>query len=690
MKRTYTLFQQYTAYALLISFLLQSCNGLGNLSVPSQEEQTAHIKTNPQQLILRTDIQPLANQILTAQGGHAVTLYEEDSTLKADVAINVPQGFSKTYEELQVYIEQGAQLSSLPQLEKKIQERRIQLQLAQKGQPVKVIIYKGAGLAGGGNTKDDGEGQAEIVEEQAADAQEKEEKEESRPNEAVIFCGNPGVGKSALCNSIFQEAKFPSGTSRGQGLTTHHQTHMYKNRLYIDTPGLEDINMREQAAAEIEQALKKGGNYKMVFVIVLDDGRLRQADLNAINIICDAIKTPFEYGLVINKSMQETIDIIIEEGGLGPYLITLHKQPFQTIMLTREERMAAKANVYFEVNENRRKLLDLINNLPASNIQLGKIDIRNFEEKIQQMEEKYIKAMAKLKAQHKQEREEQEVRITKEREEHEAQVKHQGEEYEAKVKEIQAQMQEQQQVADARIEKDRRETENRIRQIQQESEKKQQEAEAKRKNEQEERDSQIKSLQEKIEEKQQIAKAKRKQEKEEQEAQIKKMQEEMEKQRTEEAENKKERKEDKKKQKKEKKKLKTKIKKIRQAAKEKRRKEKEKEKEENDAQIKRLQEQLEERQRAAEAERRREREEAEYRIRRIEQESVDRIRRIQQENQELLKQFRAQQVGQQRSSGAPFAATATGAAIGGGIGGPVGAGVGAFLGFGFDLAKNLF
>ncbi|MHB9147831.1 MAG: GTPase domain-containing protein [Candidatus Amoebophilus sp.] len=601
MKRTYTLFQQYTAYALLISFLLQSCNGLGNLSVPSQEEQTAHIKTNAQQIILRTDIQPLVNQVLTAQGGHAVTLYKEDGALKADVAINAPQGFSKSYEGVNVHVEQGAQLSSLPQLEKKLQERRIHLQLAQKVQPAKVIIYKGAGLAGGGNTKDDGEGQAEIVEEQAADAQEKEEKEKGTPNEVVIFCGNPGVGKSALCNSIFQEAKFPSGTSRGQGLTTHHQTHMYKNRLYIDTPGLEDINMREQAAAEIEQALKKGGNYKIVFVIVLDDGRLRQADLNAINIICDAIKTPFEYGLVINKSMQETIDIIIEEGGLGPYLITLHKQPFQTIMLTREERMAAKANVYFEVNENRRKLLDLINNLPASNIQAGKLDIRNFEEKIQQMEEKYTKAMAKLKVQHKQEKEEQEVRITKEREEHEAQVKRQGGEYEAKVKEIQEQMQEQQQAAEVKRKKEREEADIQIKSLQEVTEAKQRAAEAKRQEDKEEHDAQIKRLQEQMEEKQQIAKAKRKQEKEEQEAQIKRMQEEMEKQRAEEAGNKKEKKEDKKEQKKEKKKLKTKIKKIRQAAKAKRRKEKEKEKEENDAQIKMLQEQMKERKEANES-----------------------------------------------------------------------------------------
>ncbi|WP_187146251.1 GTPase [Candidatus Amoebophilus asiaticus] len=486
----HTYFLKLIAYILFICSFFQNCNSPVTLPLAIKD------KGRNQQ----RDIQSILDKIFTTEEGHGISFYGSSSTLQARV-----QALDKIYDGIPVNVDEGVKLTEIASLEEKIQQKRIQITFEQE-KPISVTVRKAWLL------------------------------EESRPNEAVIFCGNPGVGKSALCNSIFQEAKFPSGTSRGQGLTTHHQTHMYKNRLYIDTPGLEDINMREQAAAEIEQALKKGGNYKMVFVIVLDDGRLRQADLNAINIICDAIKTPFEYGLVINKSMQETIDIIIEEGGLGPYLITLHKQPFQTIMLTREERMAAKANVYFEVNENRRKLLDLINNLPASNIQLGKIDIRNFEEKIQQMEEKYIKAMAELKAQHKQEREEQEVRITKEREEHEAQVRHQGKEYEAKVKEIQAQMQEQQQAAEIKRKREREEADAQIKTLKKEVEVKQRAAEAQRQKEKEEHDAQIKRLEEQLEEKQRTEEAKMQKDKEEQEVRMKRMQEQLEeKQRAEEA-----------------------------------------------------------------------------------------------------------------------------------------------------------
>lgn len=63
--------------------------------------------------------------------------------------MKAPQGFSKTYQGANVYVEQGSELANLSRLDTKAQERRIYLQLAQGNQPAKVIIYKGAGLIGG-------------------------------------------------------------------------------------------------------------------------------------------------------------------------------------------------------------------------------------------------------------------------------------------------------------------------------------------------------------------------------------------------------------------------------------------------------------------------------------------------------------------------------------------------------------
>jgi len=162
MKRNYTLFQQYIAYVLLISLCLQSCGGGfdNNPLIPIQEEQLAPIQADAQPLVIPTvptDNQPLLYKQLTAGGGHAVTFYKEAGELRANVAMNVPQVFSKSYEGLDVYIEQGTDLARLSCLEAKAQERRIRLQPAYAGKPAKIVIYKGAGLMGGGESEDEDE-----------------------------------------------------------------------------------------------------------------------------------------------------------------------------------------------------------------------------------------------------------------------------------------------------------------------------------------------------------------------------------------------------------------------------------------------------------------------------------------------------------------------------------------------------
>jgi GTP-binding protein EngB required for normal cell division len=146
------------------------------------------------------------------------------------------------------------------------------------------------------------------------------------PSEVIVFCGNPGVGKSSLCNSIFQQVVFQSGISKGRGMTQAKQEYIYENRKYIDTPGLSDVNLRKQAAEEIEKALKENNNYKIIFVATLEAGRIRPDDLVTINTICEAIKTPFEYGIIFNKVIRPVIEEIGENGeGLKSYLGSLKK-----------------------------------------------------------------------------------------------------------------------------------------------------------------------------------------------------------------------------------------------------------------------------------------------------------------------------------------------------------------------------
>jgi GTPase Era involved in 16S rRNA processing len=225
-------------------------------------------------------------------------------------------------------------------------------------------------------------------------------------SEVIVFIGNPGVGKSTLCNSIFGKAVANSGLSFGTGMTTHNQAYMHEGKLYFDTPGLDDVEpkIRTQAAEEIEKALKSNKNYKIVFVATFENGRIRPADLVTINVVCDAIKVKFEYGLIFNQipnqAMQQIEQASKNKEMVSKYLSTLHQQPSSIIFLEKVNHMEAADNIYFEENhENRQKLLTFLNGLKTSKIEedeIGKIDIRTYQEKINDMERRHKEIITEL------------------------------------------------------------------------------------------------------------------------------------------------------------------------------------------------------------------------------------------------------------------------------------------------------
>ena len=97
-----------------------------------------------------------------------------------------------------------------------------------------------------------------------------------------LFIGNPGVGKSTLINCLTQKNLFKSGVAIGGGLTTQLQQEKHGDVVYMDTPGLADVQLRKAAAKAITEALKKNGIYKIFFVITLEAGRVRPVDLATI------------------------------------------------------------------------------------------------------------------------------------------------------------------------------------------------------------------------------------------------------------------------------------------------------------------------------------------------------------------------------------------------------------------------
>ena len=126
----------------------------------------------------------------------------------------------------------------------------------------------------------------------------------------ILFAGNPGSGKSTLLNclmssrssrSLGKNEKFKSGPSIATGLTFKLGKKTVNGVTYMDTPGLDDIDKRKQAAEAITEALKQDGSYQVVFVVTLESGRVKPADVTTIQLILKSAEQITHYGIIFNK-----------------------------------------------------------------------------------------------------------------------------------------------------------------------------------------------------------------------------------------------------------------------------------------------------------------------------------------------------------------------------------------------------
>ncbi|CAE7273036.1 der [Symbiodinium sp. CCMP2592] len=136
----------------------------------------------------------------------------------------------------------------------------------------------------------------------------------------VVFMGNPGRGKSTLLNALAGEALFTAGPSRdGKGVTASFTSKDVCQRVgdygfwtLVDTPGLADESLRNEASQQIRRALRSSKNedgdlvpHVIVFVITLNEGRIIEEDKATIKLILRAAREITSFGIVVNKESAE-------------------------------------------------------------------------------------------------------------------------------------------------------------------------------------------------------------------------------------------------------------------------------------------------------------------------------------------------------------------------------------------------
>lgn len=200
-------------------------------------------------------------------------------------------------------------------------------------------------------------------------------------SEFCVCLGNPGSGKSTLLNSFIGRVVFNSGFSAGSGMTFQFERYTSRGITYLDTPGLSDIEIREQAAREIEKALRSGdGHYRLVFVVTLESGRVRGDDLATIEVIMNALSSyddlDVPYGVIINKVKPATIRRLEDGSEMMDQIrhslkIDSHSRPPPTFLYPRKPELEDEANVLHTPSPS---LVRFVNDIKPARLRPAAVD----------------------------------------------------------------------------------------------------------------------------------------------------------------------------------------------------------------------------------------------------------------------------------------------------------------------------
>ena len=209
-----------------------------------------------------------------------------------------------------------------------------------------------------------------------------------------LFIGNPGVGKSTLVNCLTQKVLFKSGASVGKGLTYELGMEKHNDIIYLDTPGLADIELRETAAKAITEVLRKNGRYQIFFVVTLESGRVRPQDVATIKLVLENAKDITSFSLIINKLKKKMRNKILEnDRNLLKQLVTKISLgcasdlvPYAFLLLLRNDDLDHADNT-FVVMKDLNKFVKEASDVEVKPSNVQDIPAEDYDKIVRQFEE---------------------------------------------------------------------------------------------------------------------------------------------------------------------------------------------------------------------------------------------------------------------------------------------------------------
>ena len=181
-----------------------------------------------------------------------------------------------------------------------------------------------------------------------------------------------------------KEEMFQSGTEFTSENSALLVTKQLSDTLYMNTPSLDSQKRKEESAKAITEALKKDGEYQVIFVATLESGRVRPADVTMIKLVLESANEITHYGVIFNK-LGKDIMAMMKGNKKKEFLaqVSLHSGPDQPLpiplFLGVYEQLEDEENATTTIPELKQFIAELVP-LKINSSTVKDISVEKYEE----------------------------------------------------------------------------------------------------------------------------------------------------------------------------------------------------------------------------------------------------------------------------------------------------------------------